>query len=97
MYDEEMAQPVPESLSREVANQLLSEKEALLTNVFQQIRQMKLQHILEGGEKPSFDEEQTIFINKSIYDDRMYIKTGFTGKDLQRAIVKHGLFDERLK
>lgn len=83
MYDEEMALAVPETLTREVANQLLSEKESLLTNVFQQIRQMKMQHLLQGsGEKPPFDEEQTIFINKSIYDDRMFIKTGFTGKDL---------------
>lgn len=27
----------------------------------------------------------------------MYLKFGYSGKDLQRAIVKHGLFDERLK
>ena len=27
----------------------------------------------------------------------MYLNTGFSGKDLQRAIVKHGIFDERMK
>lgn len=98
MYDEEMSLPVPETLSKEVANSLLSEKEALLQNVFQQIRQMKVQHMMSGStEKPPYDEEQTIFFNKSIFDDRMYIKYGYSGKDLQRAIVKHGLFDERLK
>lgn len=36
-------------------------------------------------------------MNKSIFDDRMYVKYGFTGKDLQRAIVKYGILDERLK
>ena len=34
MYDEEMSIAVPESLTKEIANQLLSEKETLLTNVF---------------------------------------------------------------
>ena len=38
MYDEEMNIEVPESLTKPIANQLLSEKEALLTNVYQQIR-----------------------------------------------------------
>jgi len=27
----------------------------------------------------------------------MYIKTGYSGKDLQRAIVKHGIYEERMK
>lgn len=34
MYDEEMSMPVPETLTKEIANQLLNEKETLLTNVF---------------------------------------------------------------
>mmetsp|Transcript_32862 Transcript_32862/g.50240 ORF Transcript_32862/g.50240 Transcript_32862/m.50240 type:complete len:82 (+) Transcript_32862:774-1019(+) len=32
-----------------------------------------------------------------MFDDRMYLKTGFTGKDLQRAIMKHGIYEERMK
>ena len=32
-----------------------------------------------------------------MFDDKMYIKTGFSGKDLQRSIVKHGIYDERMK
>ena len=98
MYDEEMSVEVPEGLTKDIANQLLSEKEALLTHVYQQIRQMKVSHMMQGGAgQPKFDEEKTIFFNKSIFDDKMYLSYGFTGKDLQRAIVKHGLFDERLK
>jgi hypothetical protein len=27
----------------------------------------------------------------------MYIQTGYTGKDLQRAIVKHGIYADRMK
>ena len=38
MYDEEMSIAVPDTLTKQIANQLLSEKEALLTNVYQQIR-----------------------------------------------------------
>ena len=27
----------------------------------------------------------------------MYLKTGFTGKDLQRAVKKFGIFDRKMK
>jgi len=32
-----------------------------------------------------------------MFDDRMYMRVGYTGKDLQRAIVKFGIFEEKLK
>ena len=32
-----------------------------------------------------------------MFDDKMFIKTSYNGKDLQRAIVKHGIYDERMK
>jgi len=32
-----------------------------------------------------------------MFDDKMYLKTGYSGKDLQRAIVKHGIYAERMK
>jgi hypothetical protein len=50
-----------------------------------------------GGGAPAYDEEKTVFLNKTMFDDRMYMRVGFTGKDLQRAIVKHGIFEEKLK
>lgn len=37
MQDEEMGVPVPESLTKDVANSLFTEKESLLTNVYQKI------------------------------------------------------------
>jgi len=44
-----------------------------------------------------FDFEQTVLLNRTMFDDKMYLKTGYTGKDLQRAIMKHGIYDERMK
>ena len=32
-----------------------------------------------------------------MFEDKMYIKTGFSGKDLQRAIHVHGIYAERMK
>lgn len=32
-----------------------------------------------------------------MFDDKMYIKTGFTGKDLQRAVKKYGIYDRKMK
>jgi hypothetical protein len=32
-----------------------------------------------------------------MFDDKMFLKTGFTGKDLSRALVKHGIYDEKMK
>ena len=31
-----------------------------------------------------------------MFDDKMYMKTGYTGKDLQRAIKKHGIYDRKI-
>ena len=39
--------------------------------------------------------EKTILLNKTMFDDRMYLKTGFTGKDLGRAVLKFGIDKER--
>jgi len=32
-----------------------------------------------------------------MFEDKMYLKTGIAGKDLQRAIHKYGIFDRRMK
>jgi hypothetical protein len=32
-----------------------------------------------------------------MFDDKMFVRTGYSGKDLQRAIVKYGIYDERMK
>lgn len=31
-----------------------------------------------------------------MFDDKMFIKTGYSGQDLQRAIVKHGIYKQRM-
>jgi hypothetical protein len=31
-----------------------------------------------------------------MFDDKMYLKTGYTGKDLQRSIKKHGIYDRKM-
>jgi response regulator of citrate/malate metabolism len=31
-----------------------------------------------------------------MFDDKMYLKTGFTGKDLQRSIKKYGIYDRKM-
>jgi len=38
---EEMSEPVPEELTKALAEQLLSEKEKLLTNIYTQLSQMQ--------------------------------------------------------
>ena len=36
-------------------------------------------------------------MNRTMFDDRMFLKKGFTSQDLQRAIVKYGIYEERMK
>ena len=36
-------------------------------------------------------------LNRTMFEDQMCIKTGISGKDLQRAIHKYGIFDARMK
>lgn len=86
---EEESVPVPEGLTREMAEQLLQEKEALLTNIYTQLTQM--QH--SKTQEANFDFEQTVLLNRTMFDDKMYVKTGYSGKDLQRAIMKLGIYD----
>ena len=45
----------------------------------------------------NYDLEQTVLLNKTMFDDKMYLKTGFTGKDLQRAVRKYGIYDRKMK
>ena len=40
--------------------------------------------------------EQTVLLNKTMFDDKMYLRTGLTGKDLARAIKKHGIYDTKI-
>ena len=49
------------------------------------------------GGAGAFDFEQTIFLNRTMFDDKMYLRYGFTAKDFQRAIVKYGIYDQRMK
>ena len=35
-------------------------------------------------------------LNKTMFDDKMYLRTNFSGKDLQRAIKKHGIYDQKI-
>ena len=37
-----------------------------------------------------------MLLNKTMFDDKMYLRTGFTGKDLARAIKKHGIYDTKI-
>ena len=87
--EDEKTNPIPEGLTKPVAQQLLAEKEQLLQKVFTQLQQ----HVQDSG----VDYEQSILMNRTMFDDKMYLNTGFTGKDLQRAIMQHGIYDERLK
>ena len=32
-----------------------------------------------------------------MFEDKMYIKTGIAGKDLQKAIHKYGIYEARMK
>jgi len=36
-------------------------------------------------------------LNKTMFEDKMYIKTGISGKELTRAIHKFGIYDRRVK
>ena len=82
---------VPEGLTKEIAEQLLSEKEELLLKIYEQ-----LQHV-QTSAQGNFDFESTVLLNRTMFDDKMMIRTGFSGKDLQRAIIKHGIYDQRMK
>ena len=44
-----------------------------------------------------FDFEQNILMNKTLIEDRMYMKTGIEGKDLQRAVIKYGIHEAAIK
>ena len=90
--DEEMEGELPEGLTKQMAEQLLSEKEKLLSNIYTQL--MKMQQAEGAGGK--FDFEQTVLLNRTMFDDKMYLKTGFQGRDLQKAIMKFGIYDERM-
>ena len=32
-----------------------------------------------------------------MFEDKMYVKTGYSGKDLDRAIYAYGIYNERMK
>ena len=92
--EEEMKEEIPEGLTQPIAEQLLNEKEALLKNVYGQIVQMQNRGQVDGQ---NYDLEQTVVLNKTMFDDKMYLKTGFSGKDLQRAVRKFGIYDRKMK
>mmetsp|Transcript_3746 Transcript_3746/g.6389 ORF Transcript_3746/g.6389 Transcript_3746/m.6389 type:complete len:118 (+) Transcript_3746:576-929(+) len=82
---------LPEKLTPDRAKSLLDEKEKLLNSVYTQF--LEKQRASDGQQ---FDLQQTMLLNKTMFDDMMYIKEGFTAKDLQRALVKYGIHEERL-
>ena len=89
-----MKEEIPEGLTQPIAEQLLTEKESLLKNVYGQIVQLQNRGQVDGQ---NYDLEQTVVLNKTMFDDKMYLKTGFTGKDLQRAVRKFGIYDRKMK
>ena len=50
-----------------------------------------------GIDQGQYDFEQTILLNKVMFEDKMYLKTGYSGQDLERAIHKFGIYAERMK
>ena len=88
--EEDLLEPLPEGLNKEMANQLLSEKEAVMQRVF-----MQIQNVRQNGQ--NYDLEKTISLNEKMFGDRMYLKTKYTGKDLQRAVHKLGIYKEKME
>lgn len=86
-----MSEEIPKDLTREIADALLTEKENLLTQVYEQLNQLSQQSDVK------INLEQTIVMNRTMFDDRMFLKKGYTSQDLQRAIVKYGIYEERMK
>ena len=74
--EDEKQVEVPEGLTKEVAEQLLQEKEELLLKIYEQLQTVSSQ--TQGN----FDFESTVLLNRTMFDDKMMIRTGFSGKDL---------------
>ena len=69
--DENMSVPLPEKLTKDIAEQLFREKEDAIKNIYSQLAQMMRQ----GGQQLTQAEfDQTIMINKTMFEDRMYVK-----------------------
>jgi len=86
----ELAEEIPEGLTKELSLHLLKEKEERLTSVYQQLQSIQMQ------ESSGVDFDSTILLNRTMFDDKMFIKTGYSGQDLQRAIVKYGIYKQRM-
>lgn len=41
------------------------------------------------------DLEQTEKLNKIMFDDYMYLQRGFSGQDLERALIKYGILEQK--
>ena len=67
---------MPEGLTKEVAEQLLQEKEKIFFKIYEQLQTVSSQ--AQGN----FDFESTVLLNRTMFDDKMMIRTGFSGKDL---------------
>ncbi len=50
----------------------------------------------EQGSGQNIDFQQTLLLSTKQYDDRVFLKTGFTDKEVRRAIHKHGIYNQRL-
>jgi hypothetical protein len=74
--DMELAEEIPEGLTKELSLHLLKEKEERLTSVYQQLQSIQMQ------ESSGVDFDSTILLNRTMFDDKMFIKTGYSGQDL---------------
>ena len=52
---------------------------------------------MQQGTHQQIDLEKTILLYRAQWDDKNYIKTGITSKDLQRAIMRYGIYDQKMK
>ena len=49
------------------------------------------------GQNTHIDLEQTEKLNKIMFDDYMYLQRGFSGQDLERALIKYGILEQKEK
>jgi len=74
---------------------LLREKEALLRQVTTQLTLMLKS---KGKDAMTLKEfESSVMLNVKEWEDKMFLRTGITGRDLVRACTIFGVYDDRKK
>ena len=93
--DEELKQvKVPAHLTKELSENLLKQKENAVNKVVQEFQQ---QARAQGGYAYAHDLETKVIRAKAHFDDMMYLQQGITGKELLKAVMENGVYDERMK